>query len=128
MCLRLMDLRQLHTVRVPYQHTLGLAGQISTVAGSLNDLHVYDPVLKVWSDHSYPLSGTSPSVRALMGLASSTGKIFLFGGVGPSSGKGLNPTRFFGCSFRNKVLVNPQLLSTVVAVFKLWFLLSHVGF
>eukprot|EP00961_Rhodomonas_salina_P074671 1002839-Rhodomonas_salina.5 len=47
-----------------------------------NDLHGYDIASGVWTDLSSLSSGTPPPARALMGMAASGSKLYIFGGLG----------------------------------------------
>ena len=46
----------------------------------MNDLHVYDPATKSWTDLSNPASGIPPSPRDSHGFASAAGKLYVHGG------------------------------------------------
>ena len=46
----------------------------------MNDLHVYDPVGKSWSNISVPKSGTVPIPRDSFGLVSTGDKLYVHGG------------------------------------------------
>jgi hypothetical protein len=48
--------------------------------GDLNDLHMYDPIAKSWTDLSVPLSGTPASLRDSHGFTSAGGKLYVHGG------------------------------------------------
>jgi hypothetical protein len=51
-------------------------------ADSLQDLHVYDPDTKAWTNLSAPASGTSPPARWGHGFTSAGGKLYVHGGYG----------------------------------------------
>ena len=46
-----------------------------------DDLNVYDPNNLVWQDLSIPTSGTPPTVRCFHGFASTSGKLYVHGGL-----------------------------------------------
>jgi N-acetylneuraminic acid mutarotase len=46
----------------------------------LNDLHSFDPVVLVWTDLFAAFRGTPPSARAVHGLTSAGGKLYVHGG------------------------------------------------
>jgi N-acetylneuraminic acid mutarotase len=65
----------------------------------LNDLHSFDPVVLVWTDLFTAFRGTPPSARAVHGLTSAGGKLYVHGGcVGEARGscnKYINDLRCF---------------------------------
>jgi N-acetylneuraminic acid mutarotase len=48
--------------------------------GRANDLHVYDPVAKAWTDLSVPVAGTPPQKRYIQGITSVGGVLYVHGG------------------------------------------------
>jgi N-acetylneuraminic acid mutarotase len=48
--------------------------------GYLNDLHVYDPATREWTDLSTPTSGTAPSARYAHSAVELGGKMYVLGG------------------------------------------------
>ena len=48
--------------------------------GRDSDLHVYDPVAKVWTDLSAPVKGTPPTARYSHGFTSADGQLYVHGG------------------------------------------------
>lgn len=56
----------------------------------MNDLHVYDPFTKSWTDLSSPASGIPPSPRDSHGFTAAAGKLYVHGG---EVGNGEGPER-----------------------------------
>ena len=50
-------------------------------AGTLADLHVYDPATRNWTDLSRSVSGPWPSARLEHGVVAAGSKIYVFGGT-----------------------------------------------
>ena len=47
----------------------------------MNDLHVYDPVSRAWTDLSSSVIGIPPTPRDRHGFASAIGNLFVHGGA-----------------------------------------------
>ena len=55
-------------------------GGCSYAACPADDLHVFDPVEKVWTDLSAPAGGIAPTARYSHGFTSADGKLYVHGG------------------------------------------------
>ncbi len=54
---------------------------LGLVAGVLNDLHVYEPTSRRWTDLSgESVSGPAPSARSRHGFTAAGGQLYVFGG------------------------------------------------
>jgi N-acetylneuraminic acid mutarotase len=51
-----------------------------TGSGLLNDLHVYDPVARSWTNLSWPLFGSAPGARYHHATFAAYGKVWIYGG------------------------------------------------
>lgn len=61
-----------------------------------NDLHVFDPVEKTWTELTESMTGTPPARRHAMGMVASGGLLYVFGGFtdGPSASEGQREGRW----------------------------------
>ena len=60
----------------------------------LNDLHVYDPIARSWTEITAIISGTAPTARWRHGFSAADGKLFVHGGFGLDSSGSLSNAGF----------------------------------